>query len=509
MGAAITDLNLAKVTTERDLYLRLLGLGQQKALEPFLEEALGLVVDVTGAQCGYLEFYDEDSDEPRWWAAHALSEEEIGDVRKQISRGIIAEALASSRLVVTPSALLDPRFNARESVRLSRIEAVLCAPIGEDGVCGVLYLQRRSGPGAFPESDQHKASLFARHVAPVARPLIAERRSGIDGDPLRSLRESLRLNGIIGHSTALGAVLRQVALVSPLDVTVLLTGESGSGKSLLARVIHDNGPRAVQPFVEVNCGALPESLLESELFGALAGAHSTATKRIDGKVTAAQGGTLFLDEIGALPPSSQAKLLQLLQSKQYYPLGSSTPVQANVRVIAATNIDLERAVAERQFREDLYYRLHVLPVRVPSLAERHEDLAELAAHLSATACECHGLPHLPLSRNALRAVQTAPWPGNVRQLANLLEAAAIRAAGEHAAQIEASHIFPNPPPAKAPEDTLSLTFQEATRVFQQRLLAETLERCDWNVTEAARRLDLTRSHAYNLIRAFGLRRSDS
>jgi Nif-specific regulatory protein len=339
-------------------------------------------------------------------------------------------------MIVTPSALLDPRFSERDSVRLGKIEAVLCTPIGYDDACGVLYLQGRSAPGLFPETDQQMVALFSRHVAPYARRLVAEQRQRSAADPTKALRESLALNGIVGRSPGLAAVLRQVALVAPLEVTVLLTGESGTGKSLLAKVIHDNGPRAAKPFIEINCGALPETLIESELFGALPGAHSTASRRIDGKVTAAEGGTLLLDEIALLPASAQGKLLQLLQSKQYYPLGSSTPVRANVRVIAATNVDLQRAVAEREFREDLYYRLHVLPVRVPSLSERRDDIAELAQHLLRVACERDGLPRVELSRNTLRAIETSEWPGNIRQLANVIEAAAIRAGAEGAQQIE-------------------------------------------------------------------------
>src|SRR5262249_38798251 len=156
---------------------------------------------------------------------------------------------------------------------------------------------------------------------------------------------------VVGRSPALAAVLHQAALLAPLDVHVLLTGETGTGKSQIARIIHDNGPRSRLPFVALNCAALPETLLESELFGALPGAHSTAARKIDGKVAAVEGGTLFLDEIGELAPPAQAKLLHLLQAKEYYPLGGTKPLRANVRVMAATNADLREAVAEHRFRE--------------------------------------------------------------------------------------------------------------------------------------------------------------
>jgi Nif-specific regulatory protein len=283
---------------------------------------------------------------------------------------------------------------------------------------------------------------------------------------------------------------------------VLLTGESGTGKSQLARVIHDNGPRADRPFVELNCAAIPETLLESELFGARRGAHSTATSATPGKVAAAEGGTLLLDEIGELPLQAQAKLLQLLQSKQYYPLGGTRPETADVRVIAATNTDLAAAIAERRFREDLFYRLQVVPLRVPSLAERATDVPLLAQHLCRSACERHGLPLLQASPGALTALEVADWPGNVRQLAHALEAAVIRAAGDGARQVEAWHVFPD----ATRHASEPLTFQEQTRRFQAGLLETTLEESGWNVVEAARRLDVARSYAYKLIRAFGIER---
>lgn len=499
---------LAKARCERDLYLRLLNLGRQKELMPFLREALALIVEVAAARQGYLELHDdeEESDTPRWCIAHGLSADEVQGVRAAISRGIIAEAIATGQTIVTPSALLDPRFSERESVRSGRIEAVLCAPIGEDPPRGVLYLQGRATSGMFSEEDRARAEIFAQHLAPLVDRVLAQQHEHTAADPTAAVRATLRLDGVIGCSPALAAGLKEIALVAPLDVNVLLTGDSGTGKSQLARVIHDNGPRAGQAFVELNCGALPETLVESELFGAFPGAHSTATRRIDGKVAAAEHGTLFLDEIGDLSLSAQAKLLQLLQSKQDYPLGSAKPVQADVRVIAATNTDLQQAVSERRFREDLFYRLQVLPIRVPSLAERREDIPALAGFFCATACERHRLPRLELSRNAMRALQSAEWPGNVRQLIHTVEAAVIRCAGEGAIQVERAHLFPEAAVVPA-ESGENLTFQEATRRSQTRVLRETLEDTQWNIVETARRLDLARSHVYNLIRAFGLERA--
>src|SRR5881392_3748178 len=489
VGMAADDPDeLIRVRRERDLYRRLLDLGRREEPEPFLREALGLIVEVTGAGQGYLELHDDDhTGTARWSLAHGFTAEQLVGVRAALSRGIIAEALATGKTIVTPSALLDERFRARDSVRVGHIEAVLCAPIGDDPPRGVVYLQNRAG-----------------HLAPLVDRVLARQRERAGTDATVPVRATLRAPAVIGRSAALATALHHVALVAPLDVHVLLTGETGTGKSQLARVIHDNGPRAAHPFVTLNCAALPETLIESELFGALPGAHSTATRRIEGKVESAERGTLFLDEIGELSPAAQAKLLHLLHAKEYYPLGGTRPLRANVRLIAATNTDLQQAVAEGRFREDLFYRLQVLPVRVPSLAERREDIPLLAAFFCAQACQRHGLARLALSPNALRAAESAEWPGNIRQLENAVEAAVIRAAGEHAKQVERVHLFPDSVAAAEPD--AAATFQEATRRFQARLLHDALEAHGWNVVDTARRLDLARSHIYNLIRAFGLER---
>jgi Nif-specific regulatory protein len=490
---------------ERDFFESLLALGTETGFEPFLQRALELVVALTGARQGYLELRDveDDSDAGTWWMARGFSDIEVDEIRSAISRGIIAEALTTGETVLTHSAQLDDRFRERASVKIRRIDAVLCVPLGEGSALGVVYLQGRAQGGAFSDEDRHDAETFARHLAPLAHHLLFRRREAVAGDATRELRARHRLDGIVGRSPALAEALAQAMLAAPLDVNVLLRGDSGTGKSQLARAIHANSPRAHGPFVEINCAALPSTLFESELFGARAGSHSEAKRDQRGKVTAAEGGTLFLDEVAEIPLEAQPKLLQLLQSRRYFPLGAADAVEADVRLVAATNCDLEEAVREKRFREDLLFRLQVLPVRMPSLRERREDVALLARALCGVVAARHRLGALALSPGAQRAIESAEWPGNVRQLENALEAAVIRAAGEGATGVEARHVF-----ERIPEDAVddAPTFQEATRRFQRRLLKEALDETGWNVAAAARRLDLARSHVYNLIGAFGLRR---
>jgi transcriptional regulator with GAF, ATPase, and Fis domain len=325
-------------------------------------------------------------------------------------------------------------------------------------------------------------------------------------DPTHTFRQRMHIEQVVGSSQALASLLRDVSVAAPLDISVLLTGETGSGKSQIARVIHDASPRAPRPFLELNCAALPENLLESELFGAMPGAHSTATRRIEGKVTAAAGGTLFLDEIGELAVTAQAKLLQLLHEKVYFPLGTSQASVADVRIIAATNVDLRRAVSERKFREDLFYRLQVLPIRVPSLAERKEDIPALARHFCEAAIRNHKLRRVELSPGALRALSVAEWPGNLRELAHRVEAATIRAASASVPQVEVLHLSMEPSQTLLGEHD-GQTFHAATLRFQRQLLENTLRATGGNVSEAARRLDLTRGYIYTLMKTLGLDRS--
>jgi Nif-specific regulatory protein len=498
---------LERLRAERDLYLRLLELGSLTEIDPFLQEALALVVDVTGAHSGYLELRDpaEEDADSGWFLSHGFSTSETDDVRTYVSSGIIAEAFATEQTIDTPSALLDSRFRERRSVQAQRIDAVLCIPIGKHPPLGALYLQGRDEAGAFTMEDRQRAETFAHHLRPLTDALLLRLKPHAVPDPTAPLRASLRVDGIVGRSPALATLLRDVAAVSPLDVSVLLTGESGTGKSLIARAIHENGPRAGHPFVEVNCAALPEGLIESELFGALPGGHSTATRRIQGKVAAAESGTLFLDEVGELTLASQAKLLQLLQSKLYYPLGASEPRRADVRLLAASNADLDAAVAAGSFREDLFYRLQVLPIRVPGLAERRSDIRALAQLFCASAAARHGLPALEISRSALHALENAEWPGHVRQLGHTVEAALIRAAAEAASRIERRHVFPERASAGSDEEA-PLSYQDQTRRFQASLLRDALDETGWNVSETARRIDLARSHVNKLIGAFGLKR---
>jgi Nif-specific regulatory protein len=504
---------LQKLERERDFYKTLLELGKADDVRTFLTHALELVIHITNAKKGYIEVYDRDEldhpqPSPHWSSARGWSEGELEQVRAALSRGVIAEAIATGRTVSTGAAYDDPRFRDRRSVREKRIEAVLCAPIGSGPPLGVIYLQDRREIGPFCDEDVARVETFANHVAPFTDRLLIRSERLRAEDATIELRKTLHADGLIGRSPVIASVLKTVSQVAPLDVSVILTGPSGTGKTQLARIIHDSGPRASKPFIEINCGAIPENLMESELFGALAGAFTSANRKMEGKISAAQGGTLFLDDVGELPLGLQPKLLQLLQSRTYFPLGGNKVITADVRIIAATNADLRGAVAEKRFREDLYWRLHVVSIRVPSLAERRDDISDLLRHLCTQASAAHRLPHIQPSERTVRLAEDAEWPGNVRQLANAVEAAVIAAASEGLLQIEPSHLHLDIGEG-ASSDDLELSFQQQTFRFQGELLKRTLEITGWNIAETAQRLDLARSHIYNLIKSHGFQRRSS
>ena len=484
---------------ERDLFQALLELRASPDPRPPLGALLAQLVGALSAQRAYLELYTIDRAQPTWSIAHGCSAAEADEIRAMTSRGIVAAALASGTTIHTPLAALDERFADRPSVQAQRLEAVLCIPVGAVGP-GILYVEGRRGAGPFSDADLQLAETVARHLGPSLAEIARSGAASRTGDPTRPYRERLRLDGVIGRSAPLARVFAQLEPYAPLDVTLLITGDSGTGKTQLARAIHDNSPRRGRPFVELNCAAIPEGLIESELFGTMPSAFPGA-RRTAGKVEAAEGGTLFLDEIVEIPFAAQAKLLQLLQSRQYYALASTHLATANIRLIAATNADLPAMVAARRFREDLLYRINVMAIRMPSLDERRDDIAVLVDELLPRIADDHRLRPIPASEQLRVTLETRSWPGNVRQLRHLIEGALIRASAEGAPQVEPRHL-----PDAAPTSDAPPTFHEATRLYQRELLRRELATSGWNVAAVAARLDLTRSHIYNLIHQFALKR---
>jgi DNA-binding NtrC family response regulator len=324
----------------------------------------------------------------------------------------------------------------------------------------------------------------------------------------KQLRSKYGFENIIGNSGALRSALDVVAKVADSDSTVLITGESGTGKELIARAIHYNSRRADRMLVTVNCGAIPEELLESELFGHVRGAFTNATTNREGRFLVAHGGTIFLDEIGDMSPNLQVKLLRVLQDRTFEPVGSSKSVTTDVRVIAATNQNLEEAIREKRFREDLFFRLNVIPIEVPPLRERPEDIPLLAQHFLDVANQEKVAAVEGFSHEALDLLGNYRWPGNVRELENLVERLVVTRSGN-------GEITPSDLPKAfhaAPTVTLStpqvpstgLSFRDVVDDFESGLIRQALEQTQWNKNRAAQLLGLNRTTLLEKIKKKGL-----
>jgi two-component system nitrogen regulation response regulator NtrX len=322
---------------------------------------------------------------------------------------------------------------------------------------------------------------------------------------------SSELPQIVSESPAMRSVLNLVERIGPADANVLITGENGTGKELVARAVHRQSARAKKPFVEVNCAAIPSELIESELFGHMKGSFTGAVQDRAGKFEQADGGTLFLDEIGDMSLNAQAKVLRVLQDNVVTRIGGSKPIQVDVRVLAATNKNLEEEIAAGRFREDLFYRLNVVPLAVPPLRERRDDIPSLVAHFINTLSEREGVHPRTIAPEAVQRLAGLEWPGNVRELRNTIERLLILSSGPRITEADVDRLV-----GRRAGDGASLgsllevqTFEEFKHAAERAFLVAKLRQFDWNVSETARALDMPRSNLYKKIERYGLTRENA
>jgi DNA-binding NtrC family response regulator len=313
---------------------------------------------------------------------------------------------------------------------------------------------------------------------------------------------------MLGSGAAMRRLRELVRRAAPSEGRVLVTGENGTGKELVARAIHQGSRHAAGPFVKLNCAAVPAELIESELFGHERGAFTGAVAARKGKFELADGGTLFLDEVGDMPAAMQAKVLRVLQEGEFERVGGAATLRVSVRVVAATNKDLSSEVAAGRFREDLYYRLNVVPIHVPPLRERKEDLAELAARFLAEACARNGRRPMTFTREALLALQAHDYPGNVRELRNLVERIAILADGPALGADDVATALPGARRPRADRWRPGTGFHDLVEEAEREIILGALAAQGDNISETARALGLERSHLYKKMKALGLRRGE-
>jgi len=308
-------------------------------------------------------------------------------------------------------------------------------------------------------------------------------------------RDRIRFESMIGQSRPMQETFDLIRDVAPMGTTVLITGETGTGKGLAAKAIHTNSPRSEGPFVIVNCGAVPEHLMESELFGYQKGAFTDAKETKKGRLELAHGGTLFLDEIGEISMRMQIDLLRILEDGLFYRLGGTQPIEADFRVIAATNSDLEEAIKEGTFREDLFYRLNVISLRMPPLRERKEDIPLLAEHFLHRYCQETNKSIDRISREATDEMMLYEWPGNVRELENAIERAVVVGKGRS--------IMPEDLPIFLPRHR-SLPHYDSLKAIEKEHLLRILDKNEWNISKSAKILEIDRSTLYSKIKRYGI-----
>ncbi len=409
-GRLARDLEDARDEAARSRLLldRTLRVTLAEGLGPVADELLDALLAVVGARRGFVGLAEGEG-----WVLHTarnLERADLLDPEKLVSRTIIDRVLQTGVSVVSDDATED--IGTRSIVTLA-LRSVVCFPLRHGPRrLGFVYLDDPATEGLFDESSVAAVQAWL----PLLGAALAR---------ATEQAETPALPGVLTRSPAMHAVLAELARVARFSAPILLTGETGTGKSLVARQVHVASPRAKGPFVHLNCGAIPESLLEAELFGAEAGAYTGAKTRRMGKFEAAEGGTLFLDELDAMPVACQVKLLVALQERAITRLGGNAAIPVDVRVVAAMGSDPFAAIAAGRLREDLYYRLAVFVARLPALRERREDIPLLAAHVLARTRERYGLPVTALSEAAERSLVAHDWPGNVRELENALDRAAL------------------------------------------------------------------------------------
>jgi Nif-specific regulatory protein len=473
--------------------------------EGLQRELLRLVFEVVPAERGAILLVGDDGQ-----IVSEFGLDRAGDASRavEVSRTVVRQAV-EERSAVLAGDLVEAGLGTSESLRAARLSALLCAPLVLYGrALGVLYLTAADPATRFDESHLQLVTVIcgiaavalnnARHV---------ERLEG-ENDLLRA--EASVEHGMVGESAAMRKVYQFISRVAPADTTVLVRGESGTGKELAARALHTNSQRRERAFVAINCAALTETLLESELFGHERGAFTGALAQKKGKLEVADGGTLFLDEVGEMSPLLQAKLLRVLQEREFERVGGTRTIRADVRVVAATNRDLEEAVRTGGFRQDLYYRLNVVSFEMPPLRERREDVPLLASYFISKYAAKFKRRVTGLSPEARACLVAYDWPGNVRELENAVERAVVLGSAESVLpeDLPETVLEAGPAPAAPGADAAPrpvTKYHDALREAKRQLILRALEQSSGSFTEAARLLGVHPNYLHRLIRNLDLR----
>ncbi|MBI5509239.1 MAG: sigma 54-interacting transcriptional regulator [Deltaproteobacteria bacterium] len=448
-------------------------------LEQLLNTLMDTVIALTRADRGFLVLFENGV--PEVQVARNVLKENIQGAVHELSDSIIAKVVREQQPVIVADALSHAEFKASVSVINLKLLSVMCVPLAEGGeLLGVIYLGSNRVANLFEAAMLEAVTVFASQASLLIRNAMLLDKLRVDNQALRAAVVDKRFGDVIGSSDHMQEVFRKIRKVAPTNVSVLITGETGTGKELIAREIHRNSDRVAEPFVVVNCGAIPENLLESELFGHVRGAFTGAIATKEGRFQLAHKGTLFLDEIGEMPVALQVKLLRALQEKVVTKVGGTKPEPVDIRVLAATHKDLDAEIKRGTFREDLFYRLNVVSLHLPGLKDRGEDLMVIARYLLKRYTEEFTSKVKGFSPQCVMLMKRYDWPGNIRQLENRIKKAVIMAdrvqLGPEDMELSESDLKPVVPLAQAKEE------------FQTRYINEVLARNNGNRTKTAQDL---------------------
>jgi len=424
----VTDEVAAKTMAELNSYKRLFEFSQKLMnnyeIPSLLDALLDVVIQVTNADKGFIVLLE--SGEPVVKVARNLRRETISDAVRHLSDSIVKRVVETRQPPIISDALNDTSFKNSLSVMNLRLTSVMCVPMLERGdLIGLIYVGNDNVAQLFDQAALEILTIFASQASLVIRNALLVNELQLDNQSLQDRIERIRFGEILGSSPAMQEVFRKVQRVAGTDITVLVTGETGTGKELIAREIHNRSPRAKGPFISVNCGAIPENLLESELFGHVRGAFTGAVVNKQGRFQSANKGTLFLDEIGEMPLSLQVKILRAIQEHTVTRVGDTITESVDIRIIAATNRDLEVETQSGRFREDLYYRLNVVQLHLPPLRDRGDDIVVLARYMLSRYAPEYSSKVRGFAPAAIVAVKRYRWPGNIRELENRIKKAVV------------------------------------------------------------------------------------
>ena len=470
----------AKLDFELTGYRRLQSFAEQLLgeyeLGHLLESMMDAVIEITRADKGFLILAEGEEFDIR--VARNIDRETIDDAVAHVSDSIIAKVVSTRQALIVSDALQHAEFKSAQSVINLQLSSVMCAPlVHKGGLIGVIYVGNENIANLFERRHLDLLSVFASQASLILANAMLVNDLKLDKKQLTQKLQGMRFGSIIGACDAMREIFTTIDKVAPTNVNVLVLGETGTGKELIATEIHNRSPRADKPFVTLNCGAIPESLLESELFGHVKGAFTGASNTREGKFQAADGGTIFLDEIGEMPLNLQVKLLRVLQERTITKVGATKSESVDIRIVAATNINLETAVKEGKF---LYYRLNVVQMRLPPLRQRGDDVVLIARYLINKVCDELRMPIKELGPEAMQALKKFEWPGNIRQLENRLKKAIVLA--------DSSVLTPGDLDLSPEVLQEILPLADAKERFAYNYIMEALERNGGNRTQTAKEL---------------------